>query len=219
MKILIFFFLVSSFYGCLPAQNRKTGSGHVTTENRPVSSFNTIDANGVFKVVLKQGTEESVFVETDDNLQELVQVHVENNTLKLDMKKNSNFGKATKMTVTVNFKSVDAIKNNLVGSLSSNGPIHSGKLKYTSAAVGNTELSLDVSDLDLSLNAVGATLITGTATNCNFTNSAVGSFDGDQFIVESMKLKNNAVGSTSVNAKNLELDNNGVGKITNKNGK
>jgi hypothetical protein len=219
MKFLMFFFAVSFFYGCLLAQNRKTGSGHVTTENRAVSGFNNIDANGVFKVVLKQGTEESVIVETDDNLQELIQVRVENNTLQLGMKKNSSFGKATKMTVTVNFKSVNAIKNNLVGSLVSDGTIHAEKLKYSSAAVGKTELNLDVSDLDLSLEAVGSTVITGKATNCNFTNTAVGSFDGDDFKVENMKLKNNAVGSTAVNAKNLELDNNGVGKITNKNGK
>ncbi len=217
VKILFAFLFLVSFSSCSLAQRSKAGNGNVTIENRAVSFFYNLNTSGVFKVVLQPGETESVKVETDENLQELIIVDVKNETLYLSMKKNSNFRNATKMTIYVTFKNLVEVKNSMVGNLSTNGVIKQDKLKYTSSAVGASNLEIEVNELDLNISAVGKTEITGKATNCKFVNSAIGSFDGSELIVENMKLKNSAVGSTSVNAQNLDLKNSAVGKTTNKN--
>jgi Putative auto-transporter adhesin, head GIN domain len=216
-KKLFGFLLVATFTNCSFAQRNQSGSGTVTAESRPVTSFNKIIAAGVFKVILKQTGTESVTVETDDNLQKLVLVEVSGETLTLTMKKNSNFRNSTKMNVYVTLKNITELNNSMVGNLSSDGVLKTDNFKYTSSAVGGCDISVDVTKLDLNISAVGKTEITGKATNCKFINSAVGSFEGSDLIVENMKLNNSAVGRTTVNAQNLDLKNSAVGKTINKN--
>ncbi len=47
-------------------------SGNIITRNVDVSSFNSIRAGGLYELVLTQGDKESVKIEADDNLQDLV---------------------------------------------------------------------------------------------------------------------------------------------------
>jgi Putative auto-transporter adhesin, head GIN domain len=198
-------------------KNQIEGSGNVTTQSRTISSFKKIELDGVFKVQLKQGGEDAVQVEADDNLQDLITVSVANETLKVGMKKKINFKKSKKMIVHITFKDINEINNKLVGHLSGIGAITLDKLKYTSNAVGHTELDLKVTDLEMNLSSVGHTNLEGKVTTCNFTNSAVGNFDGSELVVENMKLNNSAVGNTTINAQNLNLKNSAIGKLTNKN--
>ena len=50
------------------------GSGKLITRNVTVSSFDKIDFEGVFNVILKQGGKEDLKIEADDNLQDLFEV-------------------------------------------------------------------------------------------------------------------------------------------------
>jgi hypothetical protein len=218
MKHLIILLCMAALYCSTFAQkNQIEGSGNVTKQSRTITSFKKIELDGVFKVQLKQGNEEGIAVEADDNLQELITVSVENEILKIGMKKKINFRKSKKMIVHVTFKNIDEINNKMVGHLTGEGAIKLDKLKYTSSAVGHTELDLTVSDLDMNLTSVGHTTLEGKVTTCNFTNSAVGNFDGGELVVDNMKLKNSAVGNTIVNAQNLNVKNSAMGKLMNKN--
>jgi len=52
------------------------GSGNVIRQERKVSSFNGIEVSGVFHVDLTQGTTNSVIVEADDNLMDIIRTEV-----------------------------------------------------------------------------------------------------------------------------------------------
>jgi Putative auto-transporter adhesin, head GIN domain len=217
MKQALNFFAILLFAGCSFAQNNVVGSGNVTTENRTISSFNKIKLDGVANVFLKQSGEESVKVEADDNLQELIIVEVKDNVLHVKMRKNSNFKKSKKMVVYISFKNIDELHNSLVGNLESDGAIKLDKLKYISSAVGKSSMHIEVENLDMNISAVGNTELEGKAKNCSFVNSAVGNFDGADLEVETIKLRNSAVGNTTYNAKNADVKNSAIGKTKNKN--
>ncbi len=218
MKHLIILLCMAALYCSTFAQkNQIEGSGNVNTQNRTINSFKKIELDGIFKVQLKQGNEETVQVETDDNLQDLVTVTVTNEILKVSMKKKMNFRNSKKMIVHISFKNIDEINNKLVGHVNGEGTLTLEKLKYISNAVGHTELDLKVTNLDMDLSTVGHTTLSGKVATCNFVNSSVGNFDGGELVVDNMKLKNNAVGKTTINAQNLGLKNSAIGKLTNKN--
>ena len=62
------------------------GNKDVTKQLRKVDSFTSVRIDGVATVILNQGDEYSVEVETDSNIQEYIDVNVSNNTLSFGFK-------------------------------------------------------------------------------------------------------------------------------------
>ena len=73
MKIPQYFLILTAiaFATTACAQN-VSGNGDVVEENRPVEPFSSIDIGGVLNVYLTQGDTESVTVEADENLLDLI---------------------------------------------------------------------------------------------------------------------------------------------------
>src|SRR5574337_1029963 len=84
------------------------GNGKKVTRDVTVSSFNALEASGVYELKRSQGDKESVKIEADENLQQYFNVHNEGNKLVIDMEKlkNKNLKNAHKMKVYVTFKSL-----------------------------------------------------------------------------------------------------------------
>src|SRR6188768_975997 len=87
-------------------KDRIEGSGNVITKEFPVKSFEELNASGVFNLLLSQGDKESLKIEADDNLMDLFIVENEGSTLKISMKKNSNFNSKKHLRVYVTFKTL-----------------------------------------------------------------------------------------------------------------
>ncbi|MBL0147016.1 MAG: DUF2807 domain-containing protein [Chitinophagaceae bacterium] len=60
-----------------------SGSGNITTENRPVSNFDGISASSSIDVEVTIGSTYNVTVEADDNVQHYVETNVQNGLLKI----------------------------------------------------------------------------------------------------------------------------------------
>lgn len=61
------------------------GSGNVITETRQVSNFDSINLSGSGEVIVTQGGNESLTIETDDNVMKYIKAEVENGTLNLGL--------------------------------------------------------------------------------------------------------------------------------------
>src|SRR5689334_8391602 len=59
------------------------GSGNIITETRQVSNFHSIDISYPAQVLVKQGSQESLQIEADDNFLPGLQTQVRNNTLEI----------------------------------------------------------------------------------------------------------------------------------------
>ena len=68
------------------------GSGDVIVEERDVSGFDKIQVSGVGRVVITQGDDETLSVETDDNLLEYIETEVQGDTLEIGFSKDTSFG-------------------------------------------------------------------------------------------------------------------------------
>jgi len=202
-------------------------SGNVITRTVTVSPFTAIKANGLYELILTQGSTEGVKVETDDNLQSLIEVSNSGSTLVIDEPKlhNNNLEftfadgereKKQHFKVYVTFKNIKSLDLQIIGNTRSEGNVNVDALTIDDHSVGSINLALNVNHLTVTNKGVGTVLLTGKAENAVITNSGVGSFKGDGLVVQTMKIENSGVGHAEVNVvKDLSVKDSFLGKVKN----
>jgi hypothetical protein len=197
-------------------ETRIKGSGNVITKDVAVQSFDQLQASGVFNLVLTQGAKEAVKIKADDNLQQLFEVKSEGSKLIVRMKKDSHFDSDEKMTVYITFKNLKSMELKMVGNVSSDGNLSFGNLSLDNSSVGSVDLALNASKLDIQNKSVGSLKLKGKADNAVIKSNSVGSIRASEFVVQTMDIDNDGVGSAEVNAaKELKVKESFLGKVRN----
>lgn len=194
------------------------GSGNVITENRQVSNFDTIELSGSGIVILNQGGNESLAIETDDNVMEYVKSDVEGGTLKLGLVTGNPTG-ANIQTFSrlVFYVGVD----NLEGlTISGSGKIESGRLETSRLDVnisgsGSIKIAdLSASEVNTDISGSGETDLAGNVTTQDTTISGSGKFLGGDLCSEAVSVSVSGSGSATVCATvRLNADVSGSGSV------
>ena len=120
-----------------------SGNGNVKTEKRAVNgTFNEIEVSNGLDVYLTQSDSESISVQADENLQDIIKTEIKGNVLKIYTKKSIRFSEAQK--VMVNFKNVSKI------SASSGSDVYATN---TFQAESIKLVTLSGSDMEIGINA------------------------------------------------------------------
>ena len=198
-------------------KDRIEGSGNVITKDISVNSFDELDASGVFNLQLSQGDKETLRIEADDNLMDLFIVENEGSTLKIKMKKNSNFNSKKQLKVYITFKTLKSMNLGMVGGTSSDDKLKFTDLKLKNQSVGSVSLNMTLQTLNMENQSVGSVKLEGSAENAIVKNNSVGSINAGNFVVQKMDIENNGVGSATVNAeKELKYSDSFLGKVSNR---
>jgi hypothetical protein len=195
------------------------GNGKQVTRDVAVSSFDALQASGVYQLKLSQGNKESVKIEADENLQEYFTVRNEGNKLVIDMDKlkNKNLKHAGKLIVSVTFKKLKALDLSMVGNVVSEESLSFDNLDLNNHGVGDVDLNLSASKVDIDNTGVGNVKLKGKATEAKVKNSGVGSLQAGSFVVQNMNIENTGVGNAEVNAeKDLKVKDSYMGKVKNR---
>jgi len=202
-------------------KNRETieGNGKKVTREVTVSSFSSLQASGVYELKLSQGNKESVKIEADENLQDYFNVHNEGDKLVIDMDKlkNKNLKNSGKMRVYVTFKKLKELDLKTVGNVTSEEQLSFDDLDLNTKNVGDVTLDLTAKKVDIDMKSVGDVKLSGKANEAIVKNKGVGAFRAGNFVVQTMNIENQGVGSAEVNAeKDLKVKDTFLGKVTNK---
>ncbi len=153
---------------------RVRGDGHITTETRSVTGYNSIDVSGAIDVYVKQDSTQTINIETDQNLMPYIIVREEGGVLKIYPKDNSNLRPTGAIKVYVsgsNFKKFEAsgacdyysenkISNtesiSIEMSGSSDATLELNSPKITAELTGAGKLTLKGETKDLSINGTGS---------------------------------------------------------------
>lgn len=73
--------LVASFVGCAASRPAIFGSGNIEREERTVSDFKKVSLSGSGELMVQQGDQEELIIETDDNLMSFIQTEVHGSEL------------------------------------------------------------------------------------------------------------------------------------------
>ena len=171
------------------------GNGNVVTQDRNIQSFNKIIIKGTFNVVLSQAEQEKISVQADENLLDIIQTKVENNSLIVDVKKDFAIKKYTKHTIYITLNSIDKLIFSGAGNLECASKLSLDDVKIVNSGVGNMHLK-------------------GQAQDVSISNSGVGNINASEFATENIKVTNSGVGFIHVNASNrFDFSVSGVGNI------
>ncbi|MGZ5273810.1 MAG: head GIN domain-containing protein [Kaistella sp.] len=103
-KIFLFsFFTLLIFSSCrFMGWKGINGSGNIVTQSRETEKFNSIDVSGAIDIYVKQDSvQQSIKVETDDNLQEYIDIHEDNGVLYISQRDNYSLDPSKKIKVYV----------------------------------------------------------------------------------------------------------------------
>ena len=123
------------------------GNGEVVIENRTINeSFSAIKATEGLNVYLTQSDNESIKVEADENLQELILTEVEDGVLKIHTKEN--IGNSTSKKVHISFKDISSITSTSGSNIYATNTINVDRLDLKSTSGSNMKLDVNTTDLN-----------------------------------------------------------------------
>ena len=191
----LLFTIVILFASCSVLGER--GNGKVVKQERNVSAFDAIEVSGAFDVYLSLGSTQSVFLETDENLQPLIRTGVSGSTLKIDNKEPIHNPKCMKVYITV----TDLKRIEVSGAVD----VHTqNKLTLTELSVeisGATDATLDIAVQKLEVSSSGGSDLkfTGMANNVDMDVSGAVDIRAFDLLAETVSLEISGAGEAEIN--------------------
>lgn len=163
--VLLFIVSATLLYSCRYFDGERVrGNGQPSTDVRSVRSFDHVASFGSFDIELTTGNEQSVKVETDENLQEFIETYVDGNTLKIKTRDGYSIRPRghTKIYVTSpNYSS--AIANGSGNITGRNQIMSNGKLKLEVNGSGNIEMDVKAETVETHIAGSGNINVSGSA--------------------------------------------------------
>jgi hypothetical protein len=143
------------------AQFWKTVEGHgdVVKKERKTDSFTGVKVSSGIDVYLRQGDNESVVVEADENLHEYILTEVHGGVL--NVYSEYNIRDAERKRVYVTMKDIKSVRTTSAGDVIGEGPVKSEKLELSASSAGDIKLEVHAKIIDLDISSSGDMTITG----------------------------------------------------------
>jgi len=210
----ILLFALSTCTNNTYAQKKWKGDGNVVKEERTVDAFKQLELSGVFNAQLSQGAKEKVVIETDQNLQKLIETVNKNDKLIIKTKEEFKKRKSTKINVYVTVTDINYLEIGGVGKISCASRLTLDNLELEIFGVGNTNLELDCEMLNAEISSVGNTELVGEVETAFIENSGVGNLNAFDLRVQKLNLENSGIGKAKVYAeKEISVENSGIGGL------
>ena len=172
------------------------GNGNQVTKDRSIGSYDGISLVGSLNVQLVAGSEGTVKVEAESNLQEYIITEVKNGILKITTEKGINLKPKNKILVTVPVESVSEISLTGSGDLWTRDRLNSQNLKVQLTGSGDIKLDLKVMDLQSKITGSGDIVFQGRSKN--FECSVTGSGDLDAYNLQANNVEARVSGSGDI---------------------
>ncbi len=197
MKHLTYFLLSLSiiFFSSCEDDDCFNSLSSVTTESRTTGDFSKISFDGVGQVIVTQGNTRSVSVETHSELIPLIETSVVNDELLVDMDFCTNNANIDELTIHVTTSDITSLK--ILG-------------------VGNIEVqnSIEVDELDITIEGVGKVEVGGTANVLNIFSEGVGKIEAFELIAKECNVLLEGTGNAEVYAEEtLDVTLSGAGSV------
>jgi hypothetical protein len=189
------------------------GDGNVKSEERTVNQpFNAIKASQGLDVYLTQGNEESIVIEADENLHELIKTEVKDNVLHIYTKKN--IGHASSKKIMVGFKDISKITSTSGSDISSTNTITSEHLELNTSSGSDMKLHVNTTVLECNSSSGSDLKLSGTTQKLMADASSGSDIKAGDLIAESSHVRATSGADITVNtSKELTADANSGGDI------
>ncbi len=174
------------------------GEGDISTESRKVYDYKGISSSQGIDVYLTQSDNESVRVETYDNLQDIIITEVKNGVLKIYGDKN--FRARVSPKVYVSIKTIEKIKASSASDVYCKGTIKAENISIKLSSASNLDLELEADEVTCNLSSAAdmKLYLTADKLDCDLSSSANANVAGK---VSELRIE----GSSSADFKGFKL--------------
>ena len=187
------------------------GNGKVKKETRNVSSFDAIKIGGAFEVYLTQGNE-SLVVEADENLLDIITTEVRGGTLVISTDKN--IKNAEELNLYIGFKDLERIDISGAVELKADGRLKFDELDIEGSGASEIELDLTADRLSLDFSGASELDLAGSAGTCNIDISGASEIQAYDLELKDCTIDISGAGEAKLNVSDkLKASVSGAGSI------
>lgn len=199
LKFLTIIIIIFGISACTQAQFWKTvyGNKKVVTKERKTESFTGVKVSAGIDVYLKQGNNEAVSVEADENLQEYILTEVRGGVLSVYSE--YNIRDAERKRVYVTMKEVNSIKTTSAGDVIGETPIKSDRLELSASSAGDIKLDVYAKDIDIDISSSGDITLSGETDKLKVDLSSAGDLNAYDLKAREADVSVSSAGDADVN--------------------
>ncbi len=188
-----------SISACTQGQFRKTvyGNNKVVTKERNAENFTGIRVSTGIDVYLKQGNNETISVEADENLHEYILTEVRDGVLHVYTE--VNIRKAERKRVYVTMKEVNSVRTSSAGDVIGETPIKCDKLELSASSAGNIKLDVNAKEIEVDISSSGDITLTGEADMLEADLSSAGDLNAYDLKVREADISASSAGNAEIN--------------------
>jgi len=189
------------------------GSGDIETEERDVSGFDEVYLSGVGNLIITQGDEESLTIETDDNIIPLIKTDVFGNRLNISFRRGYNFMPTVKIKYYLTVIDLDKISLSGAGDIDCEG-FSTDKLEFEISGAGDIDFNINAESVETTSAGAGDINLAGKVDSQEIDISGVGKYDAEELESRECSISLSGAGSVTVNtSEELDISISGVGNV------
>lgn len=190
------------------------GDGQLVISEETLSPFQAIELQGMFQVVLQQGDVPGVRLETDQNLMELIEIGVEDHTLRVETQKDAAL-RPTKMDLLITYQDLNQLVIAGAGKVSASEVLQAGNFLLNISGAADVELSVETGELSTRVSGAGNIRLQGQTSSHMVDLSGASNLRAEELLTEYTRISLSGAGAAHVYARSsLHANISGVGKIT-----
>jgi hypothetical protein len=217
IKIALAFALISivilSTVSCKWSVGLVRGSGDIVTEERDVSDFHRVNLSGIGDLIISQGDEESLTIEADDNIIQLIETDVSGGELTIQFKRGYSFVPNTSIKFYLMVKELDKISLSGAGKTICDN-FEAEELEFDISGAGDIDFDISAADTKVYLSGAGDISLSGEVDRQKIRLSGVGNYNGKDLESRICDITVSGAGSATVNvSEELDVNISGVGNV------
>jgi citrate lyase gamma subunit len=201
LRSLTIAIIVLSTTSCIQIQGQHwkiiEGNRKVVTRERNTDSFTGVKVSSGIDVYLKQGNNEAVSVEADENLQEYILTEVRNGVLNVYTE--YSIRDAERKRVYVTMKEVKSVTTSSAGDVYGESQINSDKLELSASSAGDIKLDVKANKVDVDISSSGDITLTGETDMLRADLSSAGDLKAYDFKTREADISVSSAGDADVN--------------------
>lgn len=142
-----------------------SGNGKVVTKDVKTESYDIIEVDGSMDVELTEGEEGNIQITAEENIIDLIEITVKDNTLYIDTKDGFGFSTNQGIKIKVPVQEISKVKLNGSGDITSSTKLSGQKIEAVLDGSGDITLELDTKTTIASLDGSGDIVLTGATTD------------------------------------------------------
>jgi citrate lyase gamma subunit len=184
---------------CTEGQIFKTvyGNNKVVTKERKAEYFAGIRVSSGIDVYLKQGNNETISVEADENLHEYILTEVRDGVLHVFTE--VNIREAERKRVYVTMKEVNSVRTSSAGDVIGETPIKSDRLELSASSAGDIKLEVYAKEIEIDISSSGDITLTGEADLLEADLSSAGDLNAYDLKVREADVSVSSAGDADIN--------------------